>query len=139
MTDMGKSTALYPLQTKTSGARSASAQWCIGRSGVAFRPKCNYVSAETQRHFGRKGEGKSVAKRSQVSQMRDLAPFGLLNWLSRCRYACWCSVRSRSLTVLTGLKVVSGTSTKAVSQSLMAPFHSPGRSSALSSRPSLDL
>lgn len=47
--------------------------------------------------------------------------------------------RSRSLTVLTGLKVLTGTSTKTVFQSLMAPFQSPGRSMALISVPLTDL
>ena len=34
------------------------------------------------------------------------------------------------MTVFTGLKVESGTSTKMVLQSLIAPFHKPGNSSA---------
>lgn len=47
-----------------------------------------------------------------------------------------CAGRSRSLTVFTGLKVRAGTSTKTVFQPAIAPFHSPGRSSATSGRPS---
>ena len=47
------------------------------------------------------------------------------------------SCRSRSFTVLTGLKVSIGTSTKIVFQSLIAPFHKPGNSNAFNSRPSL--
>ena len=43
------------------------------------------------------------------------------------------------LTVFTGLKVPSGTSTKTVFQSLIEPFHNPGSSKALSSRPFFDL
>ena len=54
-------------------------------------------------------------------------------------FYCWCAGRSRSSTTLTGLKVSSGTSTNRVFQSLMAPFQRPGSSSALSSRPFLDL
>lgn len=43
------------------------------------------------------------------------------------------------MTVFTGLKVVSGTSTNTVFQSLMAPFHSPGSSRAFSALPFFDL
>ena len=39
-----------------------------------------------------------------------------------------CSLRSRSLTVFTGLKVSMGTSTNSVIQSAIAPFQSPGNS-----------
>src|SRR5947199_5028803 len=50
----------------------------------------------------------------------------------------WCSSRSKSSTVFTGAKVASGTSTKTVLQPAMAPFQRPGRSRALSGRPSCD-
>src|SRR5207247_11037794 len=46
-----------------------------------------------------------------------------------------CSGRSRSRTVLTGLNVLRGTSTKTVFQRAMAPFHRPGSSRALRARP----
>ena len=46
--------------------------------------------------------------------------------------------RRRSSTVLTGLKVSSGTSTKTVFQKAIDPFHKPGSSSALISFPSCD-
>lgn len=49
----------------------------------------------------------------------------------------WCSGRNRSFTVFTGLNVSMGTSTNIVFQSLIAPFHKPGSSSAFRSRPSL--
>ena len=47
--------------------------------------------------------------------------------------------RRRSLTVLTGLKISTGTSTKAVFQKAMEPFQRPGSSRALMGLPSLDL
>ena len=47
----------------------------------------------------------------------------------------WCASLSRSRTTFTGLKVSTGTSIKAVSQSDIAPFHRPGSSSAFNSRP----
>ena len=50
----------------------------------------------------------------------------------------WCSALSKSFTVLTGLKVSTGTSTKIVFQSLMAPFQSPGNSKALRAFPFFD-
>ena len=56
---------------------------------------------------------------------------------SRAMGDYWCCSRRRSFTVFTGLNVESGTSTKTVFQSLIAPFHSPGSSSAFSSRPFL--
>ena len=43
----------------------------------------------------------------------------------------WCCGLSKSLTVLTGLNVSIGTSTKTVFQSLIEPFQSPGSSNAL--------
>src|SRR5215210_4172350 len=43
----------------------------------------------------------------------------------------WCSGRNKSSTVLTGANVASGTSTKTVFHSAIAPFQSPGRSRAL--------
>src|SRR5690554_6113270 len=52
---------------------------------------------------------------------------------------CWCSSRSKSFTVLTGLNVLMGTSTKIVFQSLIAPFHKPGSSKAFSGLPLIDL
>ena len=65
----------------------------------------------------------------------------LLIFLGPATYACfyWCWSRRRSLTVFTGLKVPSGTSTKTVDQSDIAPFQSPGSSRARSSLPFLDL
>ena len=56
-----------------------------------------------------------------------------------CKIYFWCWSRKRSFTVFTGLKVVRGTSTKMVFQLLMAPFHKPGSSRALSERPPFDL
>jgi hypothetical protein len=50
----------------------------------------------------------------------------------------WCSGLSRSKTVLTGLKVILGTSTTTVSHPAIAPFHRPGSSSALRLLPSMD-
>src|SRR5205085_3351486 len=50
----------------------------------------------------------------------------------------WCAGSSRSLTVLTGLNVSSGTSTNTVFHPAIAPFQSPGRSSDRSGRPSWD-
>ena len=49
----------------------------------------------------------------------------------------WCCSRNKSFTVFTGLKVLKGTSTKTVFQSLMEPFHKPGSSKAFKSFPFL--
>lgn len=57
---------------------------------------------------------------------------------STAAYAGWCSGRSRSLTVFTGLNVTWGTSTKRLTQSAIAPFQSPGSSKAFKSLPPLD-
>lgn len=51
-------------------------------------------------------------------------------------YFARCSARIRSKTVLTGLNVIRGTSTKRVFQLLIEPFHSPGSSCALRVLPS---
>lgn len=53
------------------------------------------------------------------------------------RNAYWCASLSKSLTVFTGLKVDSGTSTNTVFQSLIEPFHSPGSSRAFRGLPFL--
>src|SRR6056297_1799803 len=50
-------------------------------------------------------------------------------------YAWWDSL-SKSVTVLTGLKVTKGTSTIIVFQRAIAPFHKPGNSNAFNSLPS---
>src|SRR4029079_2705306 len=47
----------------------------------------------------------------------------------------WSSGRSRSFTAFTGLNTARGTSTNTVFQWAIEPFHRPGRSSAIRSRP----
>ena len=58
---------------------------------------------------------------------------------SNSKSSYWCWSLNKSFTVFTGLNVVRGTSTNTVFQSLMAPFHKPGSSSAFRSLPFLDL
>ena len=58
---------------------------------------------------------------------------------SNSKSSYWCCSLNKSFTVFTGLNVVRGTSTNTVFQSLMAPFHKPGSSSAFRSLPFLDL
>jgi len=53
-------------------------------------------------------------------------------------HALRCSARSRSLIVLTGANVASGTSTNTVFQRAIDPFQRPGRSIERSGRPSCD-
>ena len=58
---------------------------------------------------------------------------------SNSKSSYWCCSLNKSFTVFTGLNVVRGTSTNTVFQSLIAPFHKPGSSSAFRSLPFLDL
>lgn len=86
------------------------------------------------------------ADRFSVNQQKNICVYPLnprhpraIAGFDTRRLSYWCCSLSRSFTVFTGLNVVKGTSTKMVLQSLMAPFHNPGNSSAFSSLPFFDL
>ena len=107
------------------------------QQGTADATARNSRRHSKERPTPQQGTADATARNGR-RHVRDLESRGLAAIAARRANAhFWCWGRRRSLTVLTGLKVESGTSTMMVFQSLIAPFQRPGSSKAFNSLPSL--